>query len=187
MDCILPDSSVHGDSQGKNTGVGWHALLQGIYQLNHQGSPLILEWVAYLFSRGSSWTRVSCIAGKFFTSWATREAPWWYLLYYHDAIPTIMALLSISPFISANIFFMYLGGSNWGYIYLQVLNLLIGLILYNYAMSFFVSCYILCIKTYFVWYKYCSSAFVSFLFVWNIFSHSTPFKLCVFRYEMNLL
>ena len=36
-----------------------------------------------------------------------------------------MALLSISPFISGNIFFMYLGGSNWGYIYLQVLNLLI--------------------------------------------------------------
>ena len=36
-----------------------------------------------------------------------------------------MALLSISPFISVNISFMYLGGSNWGYIYLQVLNLLI--------------------------------------------------------------
>ena len=39
----------------------------------------ILEWVAYPFSRGSSrprnWTRVSCIAGGFFTSWATREAP----------------------------------------------------------------------------------------------------------------
>ena len=38
----------------------------------------ILEWVAYPFSRGSSlprnWTGVSCIAGGFFTSWATREA-----------------------------------------------------------------------------------------------------------------
>ena len=37
-----------------------------------------LEWVAYPFSRGSSWlrnwTRVSCIAGGFFTSWDTREA-----------------------------------------------------------------------------------------------------------------
>ena len=38
----------------------------------------ILEWVAFLFSRGSSqprdWTQVSCIAGGFFTSWGTREA-----------------------------------------------------------------------------------------------------------------
>ena len=39
----------------------------------------ILEWVAIPFSRGSSQprdrTQVSCIAGGFFTSWATREAP----------------------------------------------------------------------------------------------------------------
>ena len=38
----------------------------------------ILEWVAFPFSRGSSeprnWTQVSCIAGGFFNSWATREA-----------------------------------------------------------------------------------------------------------------
>ena len=38
----------------------------------------ILEWVATSFSRGSSqprdWTQVSCIAGGFFTIWATREA-----------------------------------------------------------------------------------------------------------------
>ena len=38
----------------------------------------ILEWVAYPFSRGSSRpknrTRVSCIAGGFFTNWAMREA-----------------------------------------------------------------------------------------------------------------
>ena len=36
----------------------------------------ILEWVAYPFSRGSSWprnqTRVSYIAGGFFTNWAIR-------------------------------------------------------------------------------------------------------------------
>ena len=31
MNCSLPGSSVHGDSPGKNTGVGWHALLQGIF------------------------------------------------------------------------------------------------------------------------------------------------------------
>jgi len=39
----------------------------------------ILEWVAVPFSRGFSqtrdWTQFSRIVGKFFTSWATREAP----------------------------------------------------------------------------------------------------------------
>ena len=38
----------------------------------------ILEWVAIPFSRGSSWprnwTEVSCIAGRFLTNWAIREA-----------------------------------------------------------------------------------------------------------------
>ena len=38
----------------------------------------ILKWVAFPFSQGSSqlrdWTQVFCIAGGFFTSWATREA-----------------------------------------------------------------------------------------------------------------
>ena len=83
------------NSAGQNTGVGSLALIQGIfptqgsnpglqhrrqilYQLSHKGSPRILEWVAYPFSRRSSRprnrTRVSCTAGRFFTNWATREA-----------------------------------------------------------------------------------------------------------------
>ena len=49
-----------------------------LYQLSHQGNPRILEWVAYPFSKGSSQlgnqTGVSCIAGRFFTNWAIREA-----------------------------------------------------------------------------------------------------------------
>ena len=80
---------------GQNTGVGSLSLLQGIfptqrsnpglphcrpilYQLNHKGSPRILQWVTYLFSSGSSWPRnrtgVSCIAGGLFTNGAIREA-----------------------------------------------------------------------------------------------------------------
>ena len=95
MDCSPPGSSVHEDSPGKNTGVGCHALLQGIfptqgsnpglphcrwilYHLSHQRSPRILEWVSYPFSRGSSQprnqTKVSCTADGFFTVSATREA-----------------------------------------------------------------------------------------------------------------
>ena len=55
MDCSLPGSSVRGILQAR-----------------------ILEWVAMPFSRGSSqprdWTQASCIAGRFFTLWAIREA-----------------------------------------------------------------------------------------------------------------
>ena len=55
MDCRLPDSSVRGFLQAR-----------------------ILKWVAISFSRGPSQlrdrTQVSCIAGGFFTIWATREA-----------------------------------------------------------------------------------------------------------------
>ena len=42
MDCSPPGSSVHGDSPDKNTGVGCHALLQGIFPT--QGSnPYLLH------------------------------------------------------------------------------------------------------------------------------------------------
>ena len=48
---------------------------QILYQLSHWVSPRILGWVDYFFSGGSSWPRnqtgVSCISGRFFTSWAT--------------------------------------------------------------------------------------------------------------------
>ena len=90
------------NSPGKNTEVGSLSLLQGIfstqgsnpgllhyrqilYQLNHKVSPRILEWAAYPFSSVTSWPRnktgVSCIAGRFFTNWAIKEAHlnqfWW--------------------------------------------------------------------------------------------------------------
>ena len=83
----LQADSLPAKSQGKpkNTGVGNLSLLQGIfpiqglnpglphcgrilYQLSHSGSPRLLEWVTYPFSRGTSWPRnltgVSCIAGR---------------------------------------------------------------------------------------------------------------------------
>ena len=95
VDWSPPGSSVHANSPGKNTGMGCHAHLQGIfltqasnpglphcrhilYSLSYQGSPRTLEWVTYPFSRESSqpmnWAGVSCFAGRFFTRWATREA-----------------------------------------------------------------------------------------------------------------
>ena len=60
LDCSPPGSSVHGIFQAR-----------------------ILEWVAMPSSRGSSWPRgriwvssIFCIAGGFFTCWATRDAPY---------------------------------------------------------------------------------------------------------------
>ena len=56
------------------------ACKQVLYQLSLQGNPRILDWVAYLFSSGSSRPRnrakVSCIAGRFFTRWAASETPY---------------------------------------------------------------------------------------------------------------
>ena len=90
-----PGSSVHGilqaripewvamsssrrSSQTQGSNPSLPHCRQILYPLSNQGSPRILEWVASPFPRGSSrpWnqTRVSCIAGGFFTSWATREA-----------------------------------------------------------------------------------------------------------------
>ena len=40
MDCSPPASSVHGDSPGKNTGGGRHALLQGIFSTQGSNSRL---------------------------------------------------------------------------------------------------------------------------------------------------
>ena len=65
-----------------------------------QGSPRILEWVAYPFSRGFSqpryWTRVSCIAGRFFTNWAIRETPELYELHiYLEINPLSVVLFAI--------------------------------------------------------------------------------------------
>ena len=55
VDCSSPGYSVHGDSPGKNTGVDWHDLFQGI-------SPI------------RDGTQVSLTAGGVFAFWVTREA-----------------------------------------------------------------------------------------------------------------
>ena len=55
MDCSLPGSSVHVDSPGKNTQVGCHAFLQGIFPT--QGSNLGLphcRWILYHLSQQGS-------------------------------------------------------------------------------------------------------------------------------------
>ena len=74
MGCSLPGSSVHGILHSR-----------------------ILEWVAISSSRGSSWprnqTQISCIAGRFFPNWATREACIWIL-----SKPVVFSLLILLDF-----------------------------------------------------------------------------------------
>ena len=69
--CLTPCNSVDYSSRGSSV----HGILQA----------RILEWVAIPFSRRSSWSRdqtqISCIADRFFTIWATREAPNVHLLF----------------------------------------------------------------------------------------------------------
>ena len=55
MDYSPPGFFVHEDSPTKNTGVGWHFLLQGIFLTEESNLA-------------------PCFVGWFFTSWATREA-----------------------------------------------------------------------------------------------------------------
>ena len=48
MDCSPPGSSVHGDSPGKNTGVGSLSLLQGIFPIQESNRGLLhYGWILY--------------------------------------------------------------------------------------------------------------------------------------------
>ena len=55
IDCSPPGFSVHGDSPGRNTGVGCHALLQGIFptQGSNPGHPHC-RWILYGLSHEGS-------------------------------------------------------------------------------------------------------------------------------------
>ena len=106
MNCSPPGSSVYGDSPGKNNGVGCHALLHGIFPIqgSNPGHPSCRQILYSLSQQGSqeywsgcpipspgeySWprnqTRISCIVGRFFTSWATREAQLFITLVYNSS------------------------------------------------------------------------------------------------------
>ena len=90
---LFPGSSVHGILQART-----------------------LEWVDISFSRGSSQprdrTQVSCIAGRCFILWATREARWLYALYFNtqnirsikwkDTWKSFLLLAQIPRFVSSD-------------------------------------------------------------------------------------
>ena len=91
MDCSLPGSSVHGILLAR-----------------------ILEWFVISFSKGSSqprtWTLVSCITGRFFTSWAMRILTEHFLQGWTtaDKLPLIFSLGNLNfTFIFAGYFIRY--------------------------------------------------------------------------------
>ena len=129
-------------TQGSNSGLP-HCR-QILYHLSHEGSWRILEWEANPFSRGTSRprdrTRVSCFAGRFFTSWATREwdpailrkvgvlCPWESLIW----SPTSQALLSLSE--------MYGSVSLVTLVDLSVFHYVLTLWMYHFSLRFSSAC-----------------------------------------------
>ena len=68
MDCSPPGFSVHGDSPGKNTGVGWHVFLQGIFP-NQGSNPGLLHCKQTLYPlsyQGSSTPSIAFIICRFY-------------------------------------------------------------------------------------------------------------------------
>ena len=107
MDCSPPGSSAHGNSPGKNTGVGSHSFLQGIW-----------------LTQGLSSGLLHC--GQIFTFWATREA-------LQSTIPTdnevshwplqltsqerskycFLQPVNVSPFMASGTLLMWLSSGFW--------------------------------------------------------------------------
>ena len=139
LHCKADALPVEPQGKPKNTVVGSLSLLQGIfpsqesnqgllhfrqvlYQLSYKGSPKTLEWISYPFSRESSrprnQTRVSWIAGGFFSSWAIREAPFsdWPLL--DPPVYLSMVATFFFKFDNFHIYFVFFSGKNVRMFYL---------------------------------------------------------------------
>ena len=73
MDCSPLDSSVHGDSPSKNTRVGCHALLQGIFQTEGLNLGLVhCRWILYYLSHQRSLQFYAILNEK---RWASQVTP----------------------------------------------------------------------------------------------------------------
>ena len=118
----FPGSSVGKKSacdSGKNTGVGCHGLLQGIFPTQgsnpgvqhcrrippekpkNTGVNILSLLQGILKTR--NWSRLSKITGRFFTSWATREAPLFLLFSFLSYTPLTSFHLCL-PFVVDCIF-----------------------------------------------------------------------------------
>ena len=110
MVCSLLGSSVLGDSPGKNSGGG-----------------------AMPSSQPRDWTQVFCIAGRFFTSWATRESQ----EYWSGSLSLLQGIFLVQE-------------SNWGLLHcrqiLHQLSYLPGKPIYTYTYILIYQCEIVPLK-----------------------------------------
>ena len=110
--------------------------------------------------------------------------------------PTIIVLLSISPFMSVIVF--YVCYKCFSYVlscsYVGCIDIyncyafLLDCSLDHYVLSFLISCNLLYFKVYFVWYEDCYSSFLLLTICMEyIFSSSHFQSICVFRSEVGFL
>ena len=86
MDCSLQGSSVHGYSPGKNTGMGCHALLQGIFPTQRWNPGLTLQADSLLSEppgkpKNSRVDSLSLLQGSFLTQVSN-----WGVLHYREIL-----------------------------------------------------------------------------------------------------
>ena len=81
MDCSLPGSSVHGDSPDKNTGVGCHAFLQGIFPT--QGMFSSSTFIYYVYTCMYIYIHICmCIYVENVKHTEVEKIIWW--IFYHS-------------------------------------------------------------------------------------------------------
>ena len=98
-DCSPPGSSVHGDSPAKNTGVGCHALLQGIFptQGSNPGLPHC-RWILYCLSHQDTTTTATTTASNTECTWYLQRLDYsHHILCLH--VPSLHSELSASPLV----------------------------------------------------------------------------------------
>ena len=130
MDCSPPGSSVHEDYPGKNTGVGCHALLQGIFptQGSNPGLPHCVDSLLSEPPRKPKNTAVGSLSllhgifpsqelnqgspGGFFTSCTTREALVYVYVCVNMCMHIYVILIIFAKFLLAEAKSIYIPTSN---------------------------------------------------------------------------
>ena len=102
--------------------------------------------------------------------------------------PTIIVLLSISPFRSVNIIFIYLGALMLCVYIYNCYMFLLNWPFYHYIMTFFVSRDRFWLKVYFVWFKYHHLCFLLVTICVKYLFLSLHFQLiCVLELKVSFL
>ena len=139
MDCSPPGSSVHGDSPGKNTGEGCHALLQEIFPI--QGSDSGLQhcrWILYCLShQGSPLMYYTEHIMRIKVFWKSNLLPSWTQLVLRSlSCPmAIIILLNVVPCLLPSCFNMI---REFDYLFIYLFLAALGI---HFCMGFFSSCH----------------------------------------------